>query len=377
LEQRRHMEAFVERFRAKATKARQAQSRLKALEKMEPIPEAVEDRIHPFSVPNPGRPAAPPIATMTDASFAYEPGHPVLQRLNLTLGTDDRVGLLGRNGNGKSTLAQLIAGRLEPQSGSIHRAGKIKVGYFAQHQLDELNPSWSAFDHVRVLMDKVPESQVRARAGALGFPERKMDTPTDELSGGEKARLLLGLAAFGGVHLLILDEPTNHLDIGSREMLIQALNDYSGALIIISHDRHLLDATVDRLWLVADGGVRSYDGSIDDYQRLIIGGDNAASSAMVDTSSSAQQRRRESAQRRKETAPLRQQIKEAETTIARLQQQIRRIDTVLADPKTHIDGAAEELVKQTTARAKSLRDLEAAEDRWLRLSEQLEQGATD
>ena len=257
LEQKRHMEEFVARFRAKATKARQAQSRLRALERMAPIAEAIQDRIYPFSIPGPNRPAAPPIVAISDVAVGYEPDPPVLQRLDLSLGEGDRIGLLGCNGNGKSTLAQLIAGRLAPSFGTLKRHRQVRIGYFAQHQLDELNPALSAFDHVRKLLEDSTEAEIRARTGALGFQGGKMNTPAADLSGGEKARLLLGLAAFGGVHLLILDEPTNHLDIDSREMLIQALNEYSGTLIVISHDRHLLDTTVDRLWLVADSRVKS------------------------------------------------------------------------------------------------------------------------
>jgi len=372
LEQRRHMEEFVNRFRAKATKARQAQSRLKALERMAPIAEAVEDRVYPFLIPDPGKRLPPPIVAMDDVAVGYGGDPPVLQRIDLSIGEDDRIGLLGRNGNGKSTLAQLIAGRLAPRSGTLRRDRRIKVGYFAQHQLDELNPAWSAYDHVRPLLEGGTEAEIRARAGALGFPGGKMDTPVADLSGGEKARLLLGLAAFGGVHLLILDEPTNHLDIDSRDMLIQALNDYSGTLIVISHDRHLLDATVDRLWLVADGRVRLYDGSIDDYRKLILGtAATPSSNARSGSPAKAQQRRREAAQRREQTAPLRRRIKEQEHAIARLQRELNRLDETLADPRTHQQDP-ELLVERTTERAARRRELEAAEETWLRLSDELE-----
>jgi ATP-binding cassette subfamily F protein 3 len=288
----------------------------------------------------------------------------------MSIGGDDRIGLLGRNGNGKSTLARLIADRMPPLSGRLRRSHKATIAYFAQHQLDELKPDWSAYDHVRRLMEDNTEAEVRARAGALGFPGKKMDTTAAKLSGGEKSRLLLGLATFAGTHMLILDEPTNHLDIDAREMLIRALNDYSGALIVISHDRHLLDATVDRLWLVADGRVKPFDGSIDEYQALVLGerkeprGDRSAAPA-------AAQRRRAAAQRRLETAPLRREIKAAEQAMAKLRRAIDQIDAELAHPDTHGNGA-ERVIGLTTERAASERRLEEAEEEWLRLSAQLE-----
>ncbi|HET7714258.1 MAG TPA: ABC-F family ATP-binding cassette domain-containing protein, partial [Bauldia sp.] len=212
-DQRRHMEAFVERFRYKASKARQAQSRLKALARLEPIAAITDESVAPFTFPDPQKRMAPPIVTMEGASVGYVPGKPVLDRLNLRIDDDDRIALLGANGNGKSTFAKLIAGRLEPSGGRFRRAHNLAVAYFAQHQLDELNPAWSPYDHVRGLMADATEAQVRARTGAIGFAKGKMDTPARDLSGGEKARLLLGLATFHGAHLLILDEPTNHLDI--------------------------------------------------------------------------------------------------------------------------------------------------------------------
>jgi ATP-binding cassette subfamily F protein 3 len=311
---------------------------------------------------------------MEDVAVGYEADVPVLRGLNLTLGESDRIGLLGRNGNGKSTLAQLMAGRLEPLSGRLRRSHRVKAGYFAQHQLDELDPARSACDHVRRLLDGKTEAEIRARAGALGFPGRMMDTRAAELSGGEKARLLLGLAAFGGVHLLILDEPTNHLDIDSREMLIKALTDFSGALIVISHDRHLLDTTVDRLWLVAGGGVRPFDGSIDDYRQLILGEGRTEPQSRPAGPGSAQQRRREAAHRREATAPLRRRIRSLEAAISRLHGEIERIDADLADPRTHRSGPGP-MVERATERAARRRELHAAEEEWLQLSDELEREA--
>ncbi|MCW5716667.1 MAG: ABC-F family ATP-binding cassette domain-containing protein [Bauldia sp.] len=373
--QRDHMMAFVERFKAKASKAKQAQSRLKALEKMEPIAELVNEHVYPFTIPDPKKPAAPPIVAMDNVTAGYQPGVSVLRGIDLTIGTDDRIGLLGQNGNGKSTLAKLISGRLQPQSGDL-RLAKLKVGYFAQHQLDELNPAGSAFDHVRKLMPDVPEASVRARTGALGFPGNKMNTPTGELSGGEKARLLLGIAAFPGVNLLILDEPTNHLDIDSRQALVQALTDFAGAVIIISHDRHLLDATVDRLLLVANGTVSRFEGDMEDYRRRILeerasdgGGDKSAAGA--GSKESAQERRREAAARREQAAPLRQKIKKVEALLASLHKEIQRLDGVLADPATYAAGG-NTVTLRTRERADAQKKLAAAEEEWLTLSDELE-----
>src|SRR5579883_1009351 len=256
--QRKHLAAFVERFRAKASKARQAQSRLKLLAKLQPIDVRIADETPSIAIPSPEKPLSPPIIALDDVAVGYEPSRPVLRRLTLRIDADDRIALLGANGNGKSTLAKLLCGRLAPFSGRMTRADKLKTAYFAQHQLDELNPQASAYDHLRRLMPDAPEAKVRARAGAIGFSAVMADTKAANLSGGEKARLLIGLATFDGPHLAVLDEPTNHLDIDSRAALIEAINDYSGAVILVSHDRFLLEACVDRLWLVANGEVNPF-----------------------------------------------------------------------------------------------------------------------
>ena len=271
--QRKHLQAFVDRFRAKASKARQAQSRLKMLEKLEPTSAAISDDVRPIVIPEPAKLLSPPILALDQVSVGYEPGRPVLRGLSLRIDNDDRIALLGANGNGKSTLVKLLAQRLPAMDGTVTRADKLKIAYFAQHQLDELRPKDSVYDHVRHLMPDDPEAKVRAKAGAIGFSGKRADNPVETLSGGEKARLMLGLATFGGPHLVILDEPTNHLDIDSRAALIEAINDYPGAVMLVSHDRFLLEACVERLWIVQNGSVSAYEGDLDDYRRLILSGD--------------------------------------------------------------------------------------------------------
>ena len=318
-DQRKHMEAFVERFRSKASKARQAQSRLKALSRLEPIISLANSTLLPFSFPEPAKKLAPPIIAMEDVSVGYDPAKPVLTGLDLRIDDDDRIALLGSNGNGKSTFAKLIAGRLDPFSGRIRRAHNMQVAYFAQHQLDELKGDQSPYDHIRELMPDATEAKARARVGAMGFVRTKMDTPAKNLSGGEKARLLLGIATFNGAHLLILDEPTNHLDIDSREALVQALAEYSGAVILITHDQHLIEASADRLWLVADGTTLPFDGDVADYRRLVVEGPRrkkpSNGAAPPNRKVAAQDRRRNAADARAQTAALRKKIKETESLV--------------------------------------------------------------
>jgi ATP-binding cassette, subfamily F, member 3 len=368
--QREHMQAFVDRFRYTASKARQAQSRLKMLERMEPIAAIADDTMLPFSFPDPSKPMAPPIIQLEDVSVGYEPGHPVLRGLDLRIDDDDRIGLLGSNGNGKSTLAKLLANRLAPMGGTVRRLHRLDVAYFAQHQLDELNPAASAYDHIRDLMPDATEGQVRARTGAMGFTRSKMETPAKDLSGGEKARLLLGLATFTGPNLMILDEPTNHLDIDSREALVMALAEYSGAVILISHDRHLTEASVDRLWLVANGTVENFDGDLNDYRSLVLDKRSGRGSGGKSQTSTGQDKRRQAAKRREESAPLRKKLKDLEIAIARLQNEIVELDGKLADPKLYqrpMDAAF--LAKDRSDKA---RTLSATEDKWLAASAAVE-----
>ena len=269
-EARKHIEAFITRFKAKASKATQAQSRVKALARMKPIAAQVEDRVVPFALPHPAKMLASPLLVLEGAVAGYAPNAPVLSHLDLRIDQDDRIALLGQNGNGKSTFAKLIAGRLAPLSGRMQGGNRVNVGYFAQHQLDDLAEGKTPYDYIAQLMPDATEAEKRARLGTWGFGYEKADTKCANLSGGEKARLLLAITAFHRPHLLILDEPTNHLDVDSREALVHALNTYEGAVILISHDRHLVDACVDRLWLVKDGTVRSYDGDMGSYRTELL-----------------------------------------------------------------------------------------------------------
>ncbi|HKC33171.1 MAG TPA: ATP-binding cassette domain-containing protein, partial [Xanthobacteraceae bacterium] len=290
---------------------------------------------------------------------------------------DDRIALLGQNGNGKSTLTKLISGRLAPSEGRITRADRLKVAYFAQHQLDELDPAGSPYDHVRRLMPDAPEAKVRARAGAIGFPGAAADTPVAKLSGGEKSRLLLALACFEGPHLVVLDEPTNHLDIDSRAALIEAINGFAGAVILVSHDRYLLEACADRLWLVQNGGVAPFEGDLDDYRRLVLataddeGQDGASKSG---ERRSRTETRRAAAERRAELAPLKRRIAALEAEMAKLGKRVGEIDQTLADPKLYERDPAR-AAKLAKERADAAGALAGAEEQWLELSGEYESAA--
>lgn len=372
-EKRAHLQAFVDRFRAKATKARQAQSRLKMLEKMEPVAAIVDQDVLPFNFPSPAKPLSPPIVAMEGASAGYD-GRTVLSRLSLSISNDDRIGLLGSNGNGKSTFAKLVAGRLAAMSGKITRAAKLDVGFFAQHQIDDLDARGTPYTHVAQRMKDAPEAKIRARCAQIGFPNVKADTRIELLSGGEKARLLMGLATFDGPHLVIMDEPTNHLDIDSRAALIEAINEYEGAIILVSHDRHLLEACADRLWLVADGTVKTFDGDMDDYRRFVLDRANDADSSRKGTGGVQAEQRREAARTRRELAPLRKKIEQAEERMKKFEGLLRRVDDALAQPDAFAKdpGKAAQLAQQ---RAELERALAAAEDEWLTLSGEYEEAA--
>ncbi|MFN7026045.1 MAG: ABC-F family ATP-binding cassette domain-containing protein [Pseudorhizobium sp.] len=371
---RKHLQSFIDRFKAKASKAKQAQSRVKALERMGTVASVIEDHVQPITFPEPEKQPASPIIAINGGAVGYEPDKPILKNINLRIDNDDRIALLGSNGNGKSTFAKLIAGRLDLQAGDMKLAPSLKVGFFAQHQLDDLVPGDSPVEHVRRLMPAAPEAKVRARVAQMGLATEKMATAAKDLSGGEKARLLMGLAAFHAPNLLILDEPTNHLDIDSRRALIEALNDYEGAVILISHDRHLIEATVDRLWLVNNGTVTAFEGDMEEYRDLIVasGKKKEEKPQLNDDASSKADQRKANAERRASLAPLRKKINEIESVTAKLEKLIQSLDAELADPvlyEKHPAKAADKVKQRGEAAAK----LASAEEQWLELSAEYEE----
>ncbi len=382
---RAHMQAFINRFKAKASKATQAQSRIKALEKMGTIAAVTERNVTPLSFPSPEKEAASPIINLDQASVGYEEGNPILRGLNLRIDADDRIALLGANGNGKSTFAKLIARRLDVMTGRITRAEKLRVAMFAQHNMDDLVPEQNPIEHVRKLMPDDPEAKVRGRVAGMGLGAEKMETKTKNLSGGEKARLLLGLATFNKPHLLILDEPTNHLDIESREALVHALNDYAGAVILISHDRHLVEASAERLWLVHEGTVGPYNGNMEDYRRLVLKGkgsprskeekpepkneSNGSAPPPEDTRTAAEKRKDEAA-RREAQAPQRKRIASLEAIMKKAEGAIKQIDKLLTEASRNNEPKRiRDLAKK---KAEFERRLVEVEEEWLELNEQVD-----
>ncbi len=374
--QRKHLQSFVDRFRAKASKARQAQSRIKALEKMKPIAAVLDDTVRPFRFPEPVKTVASPIIALEGAAVGYQAGKPILKKLSLRIDADDRIALLGANGNGKSTFAKLLAGRLKADSGVMTIAPGLKVSIFAQHQLEDLRPEENAYEHVRRMMPEAPESKVRARVAQFGLTTEKMNTPAKDLSGGEKARLLMGLAAFDGPNLFILDEPTNHLDIDSREALMLALNDFPGAVILISHDRHLIEATADRLWLVKDGSVNPFDGDMADYRQIVTGVSNDRREKREADKASKADRRREAAARRAAAEPLAKEIRATEALMDRLRQRIDLLEDELANPAVYEKdpSTATRLAKE---RAQLSAQLAIQEERWLSMSAEYEEATAE
>ncbi|WP_193180819.1 ABC-F family ATP-binding cassette domain-containing protein [Nisaea sediminum] len=375
--QRKHMESFIERFRYKASKARQAQSRIKALEKMEKLPDAVNEPTTRFSFPNPEE-LPPPLVTFDNGSVGYEAGKPILKGLGFRIDGDDRIGLLGRNGNGKSTLAKLIAGRLPKFDGEEHRTAKLRVGFFAQHQIEDLDPEATAAEQMARLMPDAPADRVRARLGGVGLVQDKQTTKAKHLSGGEKARLTLALITYDSPHILILDEPTNHLDIDARDALVQALNDYTGAVILISHDRRLLELTVDRLWLVANGTVKPYDGDLDGYRDWLRQEERAARAGNAgqeaEKKNDRKQARQDSAERRRQTADIRKKIREAEKKLEKLAERKAKLEQQLADPKIYEGPTAD--LKQVILKKEAVdREIESVEAEWLEAESALEEAS--
>jgi ATP-binding cassette, subfamily F, member 3 len=379
--QRAHMQAFIDRFRYKASKARQAQSRIKMLARMEPIVSVAEEQTVEFDFPNPDQ-LAPPILALDHVEAGYEPGRPVLRNLNLRLDMDDRVALLGANGNGKSTLAKLLAGRLQPLSGTLRKSGKLRVGYFAQHQTDELDVNATPLQIMERLARTTIEQKRRAHLGRFGFQQDKALTKVSALSGGEKARLLLALMSRETPHVLLLDEPTNHLDIDSRQALVQAINSFEGAVVLISHDPHLIELTADRLWLVAGGMVKSFDGDMDDYRKLLteerrngddesgVGQRRSEDMAADHTAAGRKEQRRAAAEQRAASAHLKKAAVEAEKRLEKLQQKRAALEARLADPEIY-NGPTAKLMELQLRYGDLKREIETAEDAWLEAQDAL------
>ena len=372
LAEREKLQAFVDRWRAKAHAAKQAQSRMKALARMTPVEAAVEDPTLVFGFPSPGE-MKPPMIVLDDAAVGYEENSPVLSRVSLRIDPEDRIAFLGRNGNGKTTLARLLAKQLEPMAGDIAVHGKTRVGYFTQYQVEELDGEDTPLDHMTRVMPDAKPGSVRGQLGRFGFSGDKATIQVRKLSGGERARLALALITRDAPHLLILDEPTNHLDVDAREALVQALADYAGAVVIVSHDRHMLELTAERLILIADGTAHEYDGSIDDYTALVLSKDEQPPEAKPSARKNAKQARREAAEARKETQALRKIAQEAEARIAKLEKERSAVDRAMFAP----DEATGDLADATMTdlmmrRAKIEERIAAQEEIWTEASEALE-----
>ncbi|MEO8713624.1 MAG: ABC-F family ATP-binding cassette domain-containing protein, partial [Acetobacteraceae bacterium] len=366
--ERAHIQKFVDRFRYKASKARQAQSRIKALARLPVIETMIEDAPTRFAFPEPAR-IAPPILTLERVAVGYD-GVPVLRDLSLSIDMDDRIALLGANGNGKSTLARLLAGRLVPLAGEMRRGGRLRVGYFAQHQAEELIAEASPLAHLARVLPRASATQLRGQLARFGLDADRAETPAANLSGGEKARLLLALATREAPQLLILDEPTNHLDIDAREALVKALADFAGAVLLITHDPHLVELIADRLWLVADGTTRPFDGDLDDYRALLA--ERSRGPAKAEASPARRDERRDRAEARAALAPLRRQARDAEARLERLAGERAAIERTLADPRLYERARGAE-IEAVNARLGAIARLEAeAEAAWLAAQEALE-----
>ena len=371
--ERAHLQAFVDRFKAKASKAAQAQSRMKRLAKLEPIAATIEERVAPFIIPSPPRPLAPPLVRLENASVGYD-GHAILKKLNLRLDIDDRIGLLGVNGAGKSTFAKMIADALPVMSGTLHRDRRMKVGWVHQHQIEALDPTDTPLEIVRRTMPESSESARRSKLAQWGLGYDKAETTVANLSGGERARLLLNLVATQAPHLLILDEPTNHLDIDSRRALLDALNDYEGAVILITHDRSLMELVADRLWLAADGGVKPFEGDMDDYAKYVL--ERARQNARAPSQVAAPAAEAAPPPRAAPVAigPLKRKLDAAESTLARITREVAELDTQLADPKLFAKDPTK-AAELTRRRERGQERLDAAEAEWMALAEQYEKAS--
>jgi len=373
--QQKHLQSFIDRFRAKASKAKQAQSRVKMLEKMGPAIPVVEDRGISFDFPSP-KELPPPLINIHDGDVGYEEGKPILRNISLRIDMDDRIALLGANGNGKSTLAKLLADRLQLMSGEKHASNKLRIGYFAQHQTDELRGDETPYQHMASLMPDVIEHKVRAQLGRFAFEGAKGDTKVKDLSGGEKARLLFALMTLDAPHMLILDEPTNHLDIDSRDALNHALNAYEGAVIIISHDPYLIEACADRLVLVADGTVTSFDGDVAEYRQYLLdrarmerranknGGEDGNGNGKP-AKRDRKAERQQAAEKRKVAAPIKREVEKLEKQMEKLSERKAGIEEKMADPTLYEDANAQKLADIQKELGQIENDLAMVEQKWL------------
>ncbi|GAN81309.1 ABC-F family ATP-binding cassette domain-containing protein [Acidocella aminolytica] len=368
--QRAHMQAFVDRFRAKATKARQAQSRLKALEKLPQIDAVVEGQATEFSFPSPEE-LPPPMLQLEGVEIGYD-GKAVLSGVSLRIDMEDRIALLGQNGNGKSTLAKLLAGRLAAMRGREFRVKGLRVGYFAQHQEDDLVLTDTPYDHLARALPQALPPQIRAQAARFGLDADRVNTPVGQMSGGEKARLLLALATRDAPHLLILDEPTNHLDIDARDALIKALTDFEGAVVLISHDPYLVELAADRLVLVAKGKVTPFEGDLAAYAATMSERGAPAQARKVEEKKNDKAARAEA---RARLAPLQKAAKAAETALNKLTAEKETLEAKLADEGIYAPAKAVELNRITLRLGALKSEIEAAEMTWLEAAEALEAAA--
>ena len=366
------MQKFVDRFKASAAKAAQAQSRMKMLAKMANVEVPPDEHVAPIRIPQ-ATPASPPLITMDRASVGYEAGKPILTGMSFRFDPEDRVALLGKNGNGKSTMAKLLAGKLEVMGGEFTPARKLVVGYFAQHQAEELDTTVTPIVTLQRMRPKLTLEQVRGQLGGFGFAQDKQNTAVGKLSGGERARLMLALATLDKPNLLILDEPTNHLDIDARNELLTALNDFDGAVILVSHDRRLVEATADRLLLVADGKVTNFEGDLDDYRKFLLTGTNAPTRRVEEPEAKPTKEvaRRSNAEKRQALKPLKDKVNAAEHQIADLNAEIAKLDKSLSDPLLFSRDPAK-AASVSKKRADAVRKLAVAEKAWLAATEAYE-----
>jgi ATP-binding cassette subfamily F protein 3 len=369
---RAHMQKFVDRFKASAAKAAQAQSRMKMLAKMAMVDVPPDEHVAPINIPQ-ATAASPPLITMDRASVGYEDGKPILTNLSFRFDPEDRVALLGKNGNGKSTMAKLLAGKLSVMGGEFTPARKLVVGYFAQHQAEELDTTITPIQTLQHLRPKLTQEQVRTQLGGFGFAQDKQQTAVGKLSGGERARLMLALATLDKPNLLILDEPTNHLDIDARNALLTALNDFDGAVILVSHDRRLIEATADRLLLVSDGHVTPFEGDLDDYRKFLLSGENAPTrrAAEPEVKATKEVARRSNAEKRQNLKPLKDKVTAAEHQISDLTAEIAKLDKSLSDPLLFTRDPAK-AASVSKKRADAVRKLAVSEKAWVAATEAYE-----